>query len=205
LSKIVYTVFIADDHQIVIDGITSLLNSNPELEIIGSANNGEDAYNKIKSLRPDIAILDIEMPGMTGIQVIGKLVKKLRTKFIVLSMFGQQRHIKNALHAGASGFLPKNLDKNELLQCVDLVLNGKTCFPELVEENETTKSVKLSNQEINILRLLIKGLTNQQIAAMLKLSIYTVETHRKNIQRKVDTKSLVGLIEYAKDNGITAE
>lgn len=193
------TVYIADDHQIVIDGIALLLDSDADLIIVGMANNGEAAYEDILRLQPDIAIVDVRMPGKDGLQLIQTLRKKVTTKFIVLTMQMDKRILVDAEHFGAKGFLLKNSGKDELLRCIRKVANGERHFPPMVKQE--TISV-LSPRELDILALVLKGLTTQQISEQLNLSPYTVETHRKNIYRKTDCNNVAMLMQYARENGL---
>lgn len=193
------TVYIADDHQIVIDGIALLLDSDADLIIVGMANNGEVAYEDILRLQPDIAIVDVRMPGKDGLQLIQTLRKKVTTKFIVLTMQMDKRILVDAEHFGAKGFLLKNSGKDELLKCIRKVANGEMHFPPMPKQESTSV---LSPRELDILALVLKGLTTQQISEQLNLSPYTVETHRKNIYRKTDCNNVAMLMQYARENGL---
>ena len=112
------SVYLADDHQIVIDGLQLLLSSNADLVVIGSANDGETAAREIKILNPDVAILDMRMPGLNGLQVIQQLVKTVATRFIILSMHNDKRYVIDAQNAGASGYLLKDTGKKEMMDCI---------------------------------------------------------------------------------------
>ena len=118
-------------------------------------------------------------------------------------MFTEPQFIQNAINSGASAYLFKSTSNEEMLHCIKEVLQGKTIFPELPPDITGEKPIVLSERELGILRLIIKGLTNQQIAAELQLSLYTIETHRHNINRKTNSKSIVDLIQFAKNHGYT--
>lgn len=192
------SIYIADDHQIVIDGIELLLDSESDLKIIGSGTHGDKVYTDLEKLKPDIAILDIRMPGKDGLQIIQSLQKKIPTKFIMLTMQVDKRVLVDAENYGAKGFLLKNSGKGELLKCIRKVLNGETSFPIIKQETNAV----LSPREMDILKLVIKGLTSIQISEHLNLSHYTVETHRKNIYRKTECNNVAMLMQYTRDNGL---
>ena len=193
------TIYIADDHQIIIDGIQLLLSAEESLEIIGSGQSGNRVYDDLLKLKPDIGILDIRMPEKSGLQILQQLHKKIPTRFILLTMQMDKRSIIDAENFGASGFLLKNTGKDELLNCLYTVLNGQRYFPKM--ETPIQSSI-LSPRELDILSLVLKGLTTQQISEQLSLSPYTVETHRKNIYRKTESNNVAVLLKYAIDNGL---
>lgn len=191
-------IYIADDHQIVIDGIELLLDSESDLKIVGSGTHGDKVYSDLEKLKPDLAILDIRMPGKDGLQIIQSLQKKIPTKFIMLTMQVDKRILIDAENYGAKGFLLKNSGKDELLKCIRKVLNGETSFPVIKQEINAV----LSPREMDILKLVIKGMTSIQMSEYLNLSHYTVETHRKNIYRKTACNNVAMLTKYAMDAGI---
>lgn len=195
------SVYIADDHQIVIDGIELLLDSETDLKIVGTGTHGDKVYSDLERLKPDLAILDIRMPGKDGIQIIQTLQKKIPTKFIMLTMQMDKRIVTDAENYGARGFLLKNSGKTELLKCIRKVMAGETSFPVINKEPEGI----LSPREMDILKLVLQGLTSNQISEQLHLSHYTVETHRKNIYRKTECNNVAMLTKYALDAGIYSE
>lgn len=198
----VTTLYLADDHQIIIDGLNLLISNNSEYKIIGAATDGKVAHDDILFRKPDIALIDLRMPGLDGIELINTLKKKVETKFIILSMYNERRHIANAINYGASGYLLKNTGKNELLLCLQKVNTGEKYFPSILLHTLRKKHATFSPRESDILKLVIDGYSTLQIADMLHLSHYTVETHRKNICRKANTKTVVGLLKYITDNEI---
>jgi DNA-binding NarL/FixJ family response regulator len=196
------TLYIADDHQIVIDGLCLLLNDHPHFTIVGTANNGTMAFQDIQRLKPDLAILDLRMPEKDGIHILKSMKeKKLQTKVIILSMHADKRFINDAKRMDAQGYLLKNTGKAELITAINHVMEGKTYFVKTpsVEQEEGA----LTPRETDILKLVTQGLTNQQIADKLSLSHYTIETHRKNILRKTGCKNLATLIAYALEKNIS--
>jgi DNA-binding NarL/FixJ family response regulator len=195
-------IYIADDHQIVIDGIELLLDSESDLQIVGTGTHGDRVYADLERLKPDIAILDIRMPGKDGLQIVQQLHTKIGTKFIMLTMQMDKRVVVDAQHNGASGFLLKNSGKEELLTCVRAVMRGESYFHKI---SIPVKDNILSPREMDILRLVLDGLTSNQISEQLHLSHYTVETHRKNICRKTDCNNVATLLKYAIANGLYTE
>lgn len=194
-------IFIADDHQIVIDGLSLLLKNENNILIIGTATNGIEAFNAIQNLKPDIALLDIRMPDKDGLQIVQSLSSKIKTKFIILSMHNERRFINDAINYGAKAFLLKNTGKQDLLNTIELVNNGKKKFPENIEKSEKSNSI-LTQRELDILRLIIGENTSIEISEKLNLSQFTVETHRRNIFKKTGAKNMIGLLKFAIDNNI---
>lgn len=202
MGKKIYTIYLAEDHQIVMDGLRLLISTHNDFAIIGMANDGKTALKDIKTLKPDIAIVDVRMPVMDGIELINTLNGKVKTKFIVLSMYNQPKYIKAAISSGASAYILKNTGQQEMIQSIYHVINGGVQFPEVPAESNIEKSIFLSPRELSILKLIINEYTNQDIAKELNLSIFTIETHRKNIFKKTNSKSPLGLMRYAIDNNI---
>lgn len=198
------TIYLADDHQIVLDGLTLLLKHDPDVIICGSATNGEQAWRELQTIKPDILITDLRMPGKDGIQLLRLVKHQLSTKCIILSMHSDRRYITDAMNYGADGFLPKNINKELLLDAIHRVKKGETCFPEMKVEREG-EELFLSPRELDVLRLVMNEYSSQQIAEKLSVSQYTVDTHRKNILRKTGAKNLAGLVKYAMAHGISFE
>lgn len=196
------TLYLADDHQIIIDGLQLLISSENEYKIVGTAVDGNRAYKDILAKKPDIALIDLRMPGMEGVELINSLRKQVDTKFIILSMYNERRYIADAINYGAFGYLLKNTGKNELLVCINKVNAGEKYFPSILLHTLNEKPTVFSPREIDVLKLVINEFTTQQIAEQLHLSHYTVETHRKNICRKTGTKNVLGLLKYISDNKI---
>lgn len=195
------TLYLADDHQIVIDGLKLLISNEFGYKILGSATDGSMAYKELLIKKPDIALIDYRMPGMDGIELINSLKKQINTLFIILSMHNDKKYIKDAINYGASGYLLKNTGKSELLQCIDKVMNGEKHFPGKID-NDSNSNNLFTPRELEILKLIVNEHTTQDIAAQLHLSHYTVETHRKNICRKANTKTIIGLLRFIKENDI---
>lgn len=196
-----YKVFLIDDHKIILDGLTLMLKSETNLVIIGTASDGITAQNAILNLNPDLVIMDIRIPDKDGLEIIKCLHGKVKTKFIVLSMYIQGRYVKDAKRYGAHSFLHKTVDKNELLKSINLVMAGEFYFP-LQEESFQEKKFTISPREMDILKLIVKGFKTSEIAQKLFVSEYTIDTHRKNLLKKTCAKNVAGLIKYANDNEI---
>ncbi|MCW3126044.1 MAG: DNA-binding response regulator [Bacteroidetes bacterium] len=197
------SIYMADDHQIVLDGLKLLIESEPNLIIVGSSNDGESAYSDILAFKPDIALIDMRMPIRNGIQIIISLRHQVSTKFIILSMIDEKRFINDAKINGAYGYLLKNTGKEELLRCINKVIHGETYFSLLETPKRDEKKSLLGRREMDVLRLIVSEYTTAEIAKELCLSTFTVETHRKNIYRKTEAKNLISLVKYAMENDLT--
>ena len=204
--------FIVDDHQMLIDGIKSLLNNESDFSIIGETNRASLAIALIKKNIPDIVLTDINMPEINGIELTREL-KKLypRIKIIALSMFGEKSTISEMLDAGASGYILKNTGKEELINALQKVASGGMFFSDEVSaemmkaisehgQKKEENKVYLTDREKEIVQLISKEYSNAQIGQTLFISERTVETHRKNIFRKANTKTVVGLMKFAIEN-----
>ncbi|MFN8116646.1 MAG: response regulator transcription factor [Bacteroidia bacterium] len=203
-------VYIVDDHQMLIDGLKALLNGETHISVIGQNTLPKIAAKEIINLNPDIVLTDINMPEMDGIELTKEIKKhNPNIKVIALSMFGERETISEMLRAGVSAYILKNTGKQELLNAIDKVSNGGTFFSDEVSDvmskpstGSFTKEIMLSLREIEVVELIAKEYTNAQIAEALFISERTVETHRKNIFRKTDTKGVIGLLKYCVEKKI---
>ncbi|KAA5535109.1 response regulator transcription factor [Taibaiella lutea] len=202
MTKLYTDLYLADDHQIIIDGLKLLISNNPKIRIVGSATNGDTAYTEILQKKPDIAIIDLRMPGQGGLELINSLKKHVETRFIILSMHNDKRYITDAINYGAAGYIVKNTGKSELMTCLDKVMSGGQFFTDISGNKPQDKKMMFTPRELDIIRLIIAELTTNDIAKQLYLSPYTVETHRKNICRKAGAKTVIGLLKYMQDNGL---
>ncbi|MES2650927.1 MAG: response regulator transcription factor [Bacteroidota bacterium] len=201
--------FIVDDHQLVVDGLRSLLNNEEQYTIVGYSNQPKEVIDMLEHLNVDVLLTDINMPEMTGVELTRNVKKKFpKIRVLALSMFGERQVIKEMIDAGISGYILKNVGKHELLEALDKLANGQNFFGEEVTK-ELMKSFRnegegshLTNREIEIIRLIESEYSNKRIADLLFISERTVETHRKNIFRKTGTQSIVGLLKYAYDHKI---
>jgi len=186
-------VFNADDHPILRKGITDLISQTEGLEWVGSAENGQVALEKIRAIKPDVAVLDIEMPLMTGMEAAQILIgEKINTKFILLTLFKDQSFLNRALELGIKGYLLKESSEKEILDCIRFVSEGKayvnaSMTQYLVQQKNTENDLlaNLSKHEINILKLIARQKTSVEIASMLFISPKTVSNHRTNISKKL--------------------
>lgn len=200
----VTTIYLADDHQIIIDGLKLLISDESSMKIVGYANNGDTACEEIIVKKPDIALIDLRMPdGMSGLELIYKLTRVVKnTRFIILSMHDDRRSIKDALKGGAMGYLLKSTGKAELMKCLSTVLNGNTYFPTLPVTKPNSNKPIFTPREFEIVKLIIDEYTTPQIAEKLCLSKHTVDVHRKSICRKADTHTALGLAKFLWENHI---
>jgi len=199
------SVIIADDHTLFINGLCSLLQNEADIHIMEIAVNGREVLSLLHNHTPNLLLLDINMPGLNGFEVL-KQVKAIypKIKVIMLSTYNEEHLIEKAKAGGANGYLFKNAEKSELLQVMRLVAQGQSCFPYkqpvknngFDEDDEFLKQFQLTKRELELLQFIKQNYTNQQMADHLHLSIYTVETHRKNIMQKLNLKNPVELTKF---------
>lgn len=202
-------IFIVDDHQIVIDGIQLLIEKAAGFEVAGTCSIPSQAMEQILQQPVDIILTDISMPDVSGVELTRMLRRQLPgIKIIALSMFGNTDTISEMIDAGIDGFILKNTGSAELIEALEKVSGGHKYYSADIT-HQLVKSVKdqkvkehLTDREIEIIRMIEKEYSNKQIAAELFISERTIETHRKNIFRKTQTQSVVGLIKYAYDRKI---
>lgn len=203
-------IVVADDHHILLDGLKALLQKQKDMDVVGLYGNGLDLYNAVPTVSPHIVLTDINMPGMNGQELTTKLKQDYpQVSVIVLSMHDDIGHIMELIEAGASGYLLKNVNDKELLEAIRTVVSGKVYFCSEVAEKLSTFAVqqqrraampeepKLTDRELEILKLIAQEYSNAQIGDTLFISERTVETHRKNMLRKTNNKTIVGLLRYA--------
>ena len=206
-------IFFVDDHQIMIDGLKALLRYEKDLEIVGENTKPLEAIQEIARLKPDLVVTDISMPVLDGIGVTREVKKHLpETKVLALSMSGERITISDMLDAGVSGYILKNTGKSELVEAIHKIVNGGMFFSDevsaemmkAIQEKQHIKQEEdkagLTQRELEIITLIAKEYSNLQIAEALFISERTVESHRKNIFRKTETKTVVGLVKYAIEN-----
>lgn len=186
-------VFNADDHPMLRKGITDMLVSYRDFEWVGSADNGDDAIKKIRAIQPDVAILDIEMPLLSGLEVAKTLISEgIKTSFILLTLFKDETFLRNAISMGVKGYLLKESTENEIIECIKSVHQGRAFVNSalthiLIEHNKTNNILsQLTTHELNILRLISRYKTTTEIADMLFISPKTVGNHRSHIAKKLN-------------------
>ena len=199
------SVIIADDHAMFIDGLCMLLQNEPGIEIMNIAASGKALLGLLHTNTPDLILLDINMPGINGFDAL-KQIKNYhpKIKVIMLSTYNEEHLIEKAKAGGANGYILKNSDKNELVQVMRMVARGQSCFPYkqpvkssvFNEEDSFLKQFQLTKREGELLQFIKQNFTNQQMADHLHLSIYTVETHRKNSMQKLNLKNPVELTKF---------
>lgn len=203
-------IILADDHQIVRNGIKMLV-EDTEIEIIGEANNGEEAIELVKQLSPDLILMDISMPKMNGLEAT-RIIKKqfANTRSLILSMFDNEEYILNAVESGAHGYLLKDAPRNEILNAIRTVASGERFFNSSISNiiiNGYIKSKNnipveksnssLSRKEKEILKYIVEGLNSRETAEKLDLSIRTVDNHRANMMKKMMVKNAAELVKLA--------
>jgi two-component system nitrate/nitrite response regulator NarL len=203
-------IYIVDDHQMLIDGLKALLSDEKHISLVGENTSAKVALKEVGEYRPDIVLTDINMPEMDGIELTREIKKQQpEVKVIALSMYGERETISDMLKAGVSAYILKNTGKQELLKAIEKVASGGTFFSDEVSAEmmrtypeQAAKEISLSQREIEVIELIAQEYTNAKIAEALFISERTVETHRKNIFRKTDTKSVIGLLKYCVDKRI---
>jgi len=207
-------VLLVDDHQIIIDGLQSLIENAEGIRVISQANNGREALGILKILDVDVVLMDIDMPVMNGLDAAKIIHENYEaTKVIILSMHGDKALVKELIKMGVDGYLLKNASKDELLNAIKRVASGDRYFSSDVTvslmnddpaHNKTiTKSgLKLTVREIEILKLIAEGFTNKEIGEQLFISHRTVDTHRTSLMKKLNINNVAGLISFAIKNDI---
>jgi len=204
-------ILLADDHTVMRRGLRLLLESHPEFSVVGEAADGRQAVDQAESTNPDVVVLDITMPNLGGIEAAERIVSQLpHAAIIFLSMHSDESYVLRALKSGAKGYLLKDSAEGDLIEAIKAVTQGKTFFSAeiskmLVEDyirEIRTRGIEdsyelLTSREKEILQLLAEGKSNKDIAAVLNLSFHTVETHRRNLQEKLNLHSFADLILYA--------
>ncbi|MDZ7833654.1 MAG: response regulator transcription factor [Desulfobacterales bacterium] len=213
------TVFIAEDHQLFRDGLKAMLAAREGLEVIGEARDGLEAINSIKKKQPDLLLLDLSMPRLSGISVIKELRRHFSDmRILVLTIHESDQYVIETFEAGANGYCIKDASREELLLAITSILNGKTYISPGIADNvmegylEGHKKIKsksswenLTHREREVLKLLAEGYTNKQIGDLLNISVKTVEKHRANIMQKLNLHNAAALTAFAIDQGLVQQ
>ena len=218
-------IFLADDHSILRDGLKLILENEEEFNIVGEAGDGREAYEMIEKLKPDVAVLDISMPSMSGIELSRHLKRYLpETKILILSRHDKDEYIKQVLQFGVEGYILKDDASDELIKAVKEVMKGNLYLsPRLAsgiirevitlqntgpdqqiiseEDEELSPFELLTPREREVLKLVAEGCNSNEIAAVLHISPQTVKTHRVNLMRKLNIHKVNDLVTYAVKNG----
>ncbi|MDX1688606.1 MAG: response regulator transcription factor [Candidatus Promineifilaceae bacterium] len=207
---------LADDHVVVRSGLRMLLQARSDIEIVGEAEDGREAIEKVKVLRPDVILMDVQMPDINGIQAT-KRIKEVspETAVLALTMHEDDHYFFEMLHAGASGYVPKRAAPDELVNAIRTVNGGEVfLYPSLqkrlvkdyLQRAESGDHLMvqddLTPRELEVLTLIAEGMTNPEIADELVISVKTVDRHRENIMRKLNLHSRIDLVKYAIKMGL---
>jgi two-component system, NarL family, nitrate/nitrite response regulator NarL len=206
-------VLLADDHPVVRRGLQFCLSKENRLKVVGEATSGEEAIEQALKLQPDVVLMDISMPGMSGLDATMRLRQEAPDiKVLVLSVHNNRDYIFRIIQAGAHGYISKEASTDELIQAIDSVQSGKTFFsPEIAQaalqqlvQNGGKKEpfAQLTSREREVLVLIAEGKSNKEIATKLGIGVRTIETHRERIMRRLDIHSVAGLTKFAIANGL---
>jgi two-component system response regulator NreC len=203
---------VVDDHAVVRSGLKLLLEREDDIEVVGEAGNAKDAIFRVRAFKPDIVLLDVVMPGQSGIEVLPTLLKESpETRVLVLSMQDDPRYVREAFAAGAAGYVLKEAADEEVVAAVREIAEGRSyVHPALgarilaaeAEERAAAEADPLSDREREVLRLLALGHTNQEIAKLLYISVRTAETHRAHIMQKLRLSTRAELVRHALSQGL---
>ena len=200
-------VMIVDDHPMVAEGVEAILETYDDIEVVGTLSNARDALGKLMDLNPDVVLLDLNMPDMTGLAATELLLEKRPgTRILILTMHDSPEYISTALSHGASGYVLKDVPTEEIKTAIDSVMRGEeylcTGAKASLKPNTADGREPLTSREQTVLLELAQGKSNRDVAETLNISIHTVETHRKNIKRKLGISSTAGLTRYAMEHGV---
>jgi len=210
-------VILADDHQIMREGLRSVLEKQKDMEVVAEAKNGREAVELSQELSPDVIVMDIAMPDLNGIEATRQIVAQApEVKVLALSMHSDRRFAAGMLSAGASGYLLKDCASEELVQAIRTVTSGQSYlspgitdtmindYAQRISDSDGSAFSVLTNREREVLQLLAEGRTTKQIAEQLYVSVKTVETHRQHLMEKLDVRSVAELTKYAVREGLTS-
>ena len=205
------TILIADDHMLIRDTWSSILNSDPRFQVISRCSNGEEAIKEAQKLRPKVVLVDINMTPVSGIEATQQIRKfSPASKIIGVSMHSQPAYVKKLLKLGAHGYVTKNSPQQEMFEAIEEVMKGnryicsevKTILSEQAFDEENSGANSLSNRELEIIKFIKDGLSSKEISATLNISLKTVEVHRHNILKKLNLKNSAALVNYINESGL---
>jgi len=205
-------VLLVDDHQIVVDGLKSLLDDADGFDCVATANNGKIALDLLKVLQVDVVLMDIDMPVMDGIEATIRIKRIMpEIKILSLTQHNEKAMVTKLMNCGSDGYVLKNIDRDELLLAIRQLMNGQKYFSEEVTQTLAQREVLtspsgapalLTEREREILRFIAEGLSSKQIGDVLFISARTVDTHRTNLMNKLDIHNVAGLIKFSYANGL---
>ena len=201
-------VLIVDDHPMVTEGIQDILESYDDIDVVGTLGSGQEAVDQVDTLTPDVILLDLNMPGLSGLSATEMILEvRPETRIVILSMHDSPEYISTALSHGARGYVLKEVPTDEIKTAIDEVMAGKQYLCTGATASLNPKKIsdgreQLTSREQTILLELAQGKSNREVSDILEISIHTVETHRKNIKRKLGISSTAGLTRYALEHGV---
>jgi len=200
-------VAIVDDHPMVAEGICAILESYDDLCVVGTLSNGQEVIDQVATLRPDVILLDLNMPQVNGLAATEIILEEHPgTRILILSMHDSPEYITSAMNHGAMGYILKDVPTDEIRHAIDAVMRGETYLSPSatasLDLKAPEKNEALTNREQTILLQLAQGKSNKDVASALNISVRTVETHRKNLKRKLGISSTAGLTRYALKHGV---
>ena len=204
------SVFFVDDHRLILDAWTKLLERFEHIKICGTASTSIEAFHAIHESRPDVVLMDINLKNESGVDLTGEITKTLpKTRIIGLSMHDDMVFVKQMLKNGASGYLTKNVDITELVTAIEVVHSGNIYVCREIKDREffqglsgSEENNNITSKELEVIQLVIKGHTSKEIGETLNVAKRTIDTHRYNIMKKLNVANVSQLIEWAKNKGI---
>jgi len=213
----IFNIVLVDDHKLVRDGIKTILERGAEFQVVGEAENGSDAVQLCKKAQPDLVLMDINLPGMNGLEATGELLRHCpQAKVVILSMYDDENSVVSAIRSGARAFVLKKASSTELVDALKTVARGGSYLSSEVSDRLLARIQRgdldmhghspiesLSPRELQVLRLVAEGKTSKDIAALLDLGLQTVRSYRKTMMKKLGVNNVAGLTQLALAAGIT--